>query len=64
MNVQQILRWIVVAIVLIVAVSLFSVILKVGAMLLSVALKILLVLLLVAIVLRFVGVAQQRRRRY
>lgn len=64
MNVQQILRWIVVAIVLLVAVSLFSVILKVGAVLLNIALKILLVLLLIAIVLRFIGGAQRRRRRY
>jgi hypothetical protein len=62
MNVEQILRWIVVAIVLIVAVSLFSVILKIGAVLLNVALKILLILLLIAIVLRFVGAAQRKRR--
>jgi hypothetical protein len=62
MNVEQILRWIVVAIVLIVAVSLFSIILKIGAVLLNVALKILLILLLIAIILRFVGVAQRKRR--
>lgn len=62
MDIQQILRWIVVAIVLIVAVSLLSLILKVGAALLSVAFRALLILLLVAIVLRFVGVFQQKRR--
>ncbi len=62
MDIQQILRWIVVAIVLIVAVSLLSVILKVGAALLAVAFRALLILLLIAIVLRFVGVFQQKRR--
>ncbi len=62
MDIQQILRWIVVAIVLVVAVSLFSFILKIGAALLSVALKVLLILLLIAIVLRFVGVLQHKRR--
>lgn len=62
MDIQQILRWIVVAIVLVVAVSLFSFILKIGAAILGVALKVLLILLLVAIVLRFVGVLQHKRR--
>lgn len=62
MDIQQILRWIVVAIVLVVAVSLFSFILKVGAAILGVALRALLILLLIAIVLRFVGVLQNKRR--
>ena len=62
MDLQQILRWIMIAIVLIVAMSLFSVILQVGAVLLKLGLKILLVLLLVAIVLRFFSHLRQRRR--
>lgn len=61
MNIQQVLRWIAIAIVLIVAVAVLSVILKVGAALLSLALKVLLVLLLIAIVLRFIDVVRDRR---
>lgn len=62
MDVQVILRWIMVAIVLIVAVALFGVILKIAGFLLAYALKALLVLLLIAIVLRFFSVLQQKRR--
>ncbi len=53
MDIQTILRWIAIAIVLIVAVAVLSVILQVGAALIKIALKVLLVLLLIAIVLRF-----------
>jgi uncharacterized membrane protein len=62
MDVQQILRWIIMAIVLLVAVSLLTVILKFGFVLLAIAVKILLVLLIVAVILRFFSALQQRRR--
>ena len=61
MDLQIILRWIMIAIVLIVAVALFGVILEIAGFLLAWALKILLVLLLIAIVLRFVTLLQERR---
>jgi hypothetical protein len=61
MDIQQILRWIAIAIVLIVAAAVLSIILQVGAVLLKLALQVLLFLLLVAIVLRFVDVLRQRR---
>lgn len=59
---QHILRWIVVAMVLIVAVVLLTSVLKVAGFLLNIALKALLVLLIVAVVLRFFEILQQRRR--
>lgn len=62
MDIQLILRWIMIAIVLIVAIALFGVILKIAGFLIGYALKALLVLLLVAIVLRFFSVLQQKRR--
>ncbi|WP_456424583.1 hypothetical protein [Rhodocaloribacter sp.] len=62
MDLQQILRWIVTAIVLMVAVVVLSLILKVAGFLLGYAIKVLLVLFLVAVVLRFIGLLQQRRR--
>ena len=61
MDIQQILKWITIAIVLIVAGAVLSVILQVGAVLLKLALKVLLFLLLAAIVLRFVDIIRQRR---
>ncbi|WP_457653343.1 hypothetical protein [Rhodocaloribacter sp.] len=62
MDLQQILRWIVTAIVLMVAVVVLSLILKVAGFLLGYAIKVLIVLFLVAVVLRFFGLLQQRRR--
>ena len=61
MDIQQILRWIVMAIVLMVAVALLGVILKFTGVLLQVALKILLFLLLTAIVVRFISLLRERR---
>lgn len=62
MDIQQILRWIVVAIVLIVAVVLLGALLQIAGFLLKFALRILLILFLVAIVLRFFGLVKERRR--
>jgi len=62
MDLQQILRWIVIAIVLMVAVVVLSLILKVAGFLLGYAIKVLIVLFLVAVVLRFFGLLQERRR--
>ena len=50
------------AIVMMVAVVLLSVILKVAGFLLGFSLKVLLVLFLIAVVLRFFSMLQQRRR--
>lgn len=61
MDIQQVLRWIIIAIVLIVAVSLLSVILDIAGALLNIGLKVLLVLFLVAIVLRFFDLVRERR---
>ncbi|HET6568027.1 MAG TPA: hypothetical protein VFG50_08680 [Rhodothermales bacterium] len=62
MDVQQVLRWIIMAIVLLVAVALLTVILRVGVVLLWLALKILVVLLVIAVILRFVSAIKERRR--
>ncbi|HEU5117842.1 MAG TPA: hypothetical protein VFT74_14540 [Isosphaeraceae bacterium] len=62
MDVQQVLRWIIIAIVLLVAVALLTVILKVGFVLLWLALKILVILLVVAVILRFFSALKERRR--
>ena len=62
MDIQIILRWIMIAIVLIVAIALFGVMLKIAGFLLGYALKALLVLLLIAVVLRFFTLLQQKRR--
>lgn len=62
MDVQQVLRWIIMAIVLLVAVALLSVILRVGVVLLWLALKILVILLIVAVILRFFSAIKERRR--
>ena len=61
MNIEQVLKWIAIAIVLIVAGGVLSVILQVGAVLLKLALKVLLFLLIVAVALRFIDVIRQRR---
>lgn len=60
MDIQQILRWIVVAIVLLVAMSLLGVVLKVGAALVSLALKLLVVLFVIAVILRLFGMLKKR----
>jgi hypothetical protein len=62
LDVQQILRWIVMAIVAMVAVVVLGVILKVAGFMLPYAIKGLVILLLVAVVLRLFGAAQSRRR--
>jgi hypothetical protein len=61
LDIQQILRWIVTAIVLMVAIVLLGVVLKMAGFLLSYAIKGLLILLLIAIVVRLIGALQQRR---
>ena len=58
---QQVLRWIVTAIVLIVAVVLLGWVLDIAGFLLRYAIKGLVILLLVAIVVRLIGAIQGRR---
>jgi hypothetical protein len=55
MSIDAILRWIVIAVVLTVAVALLSVLLQIGAFLLNVAVKALLALLVIAVALRLVS---------
>jgi hypothetical protein len=62
MKLEQILRLIVVAIVLMVAFSLLGYLLRIGSFLLGISIKVLIVLLLVAVVLRFVDLLRRRRR--
>ncbi len=61
MDIQKLLRWIAVVIVLIVAGGVLSVILKVGAAIGRIALPVLLVLLVIAIILRFIDALRRRR---
>lgn len=61
LEIQQILRWIVTAIVLMVAIVLLSVVLKMAGFLLHYAIKGLVILLLLAIVVRLIGALKQRR---
>ena len=61
MDIQQILRWIAIAIVLIVAGVVLAGILKIAVPLLTVVLRALLVLLIIAIILRFIDAIRQRR---
>ena len=61
MDVQKVLRWLVTAIVLLVAIVLLGFILQVTGFLLGYVIKILLILLAVAIVLRFFTILQERR---
>ncbi len=63
MDIQKILRWLVIAIVLCVALALLTFILEVSLQIIQFALPILLVLLLVAIVLRFFEALRNKRRR-
>jgi hypothetical protein len=64
MTIQRILQFILVAIVLMVAVSLLVFLLRVGVWLLGKLLGLLLLLLLVAAVLRFIELLANKRRRY
>ncbi len=61
MDIQQILRWIVIAIVMIVAICLLDSVLGLVGFLLNIALPVLLVLLVTAIILRFISMLRARR---
>jgi len=61
MDIQQILRWIVIAIVMIVAVVLLNSVLGVLGFMLHIALPVLLGLLIIAIILRFISMLRARR---
>ncbi len=61
MDIQQILRWIVIAIVMIVAVVLLDSVLGVLGFMLHIALPVLLGLLILAIILRFISMLRARR---
>lgn len=61
LDVQQILRWLVMAIVAMVAIVVLGVILKVAAFMLPYAVKGLVILLIVAIVLRLITAVRAKR---
>ncbi len=61
MDAQQVLRWLTVAIVMMLAVVVLSFVLKFAGFLLGYAIKILVILLVVAIALRFFTLLQERR---
>ncbi len=61
MDIQQILRWIVIAIVMIVAFVLLDSVLGVLGFMLHIALPVLLGLLILAIILRFITMLRARR---
>ena len=61
MDIQQIIRWIVITIMLLVAVVVLGAILNIAGFLLQFAIKALLILFVVAVVLRFVTVLLERR---
>ena len=61
-DLQQIIRWIVIAIVLLVAIVILNALLQVADFLLGFALKALIVLFIVALILRFISVLAQKRR--
>ena len=61
MDIQQILRWIVIAIVMIVAVMLLDSVLGLLGFMLNIALPVLLILLVTAVILRFVSMLRARR---
>lgn len=63
MSIERVLRWLVIAIVLVVAVSILQVIIGIVRNLLDIAVPVLLMLLLVAVVLRFFGYWREERRR-
>ncbi len=61
MDIQQIIRWIVIAIMLLVAVVILGAILNIAGFLLQIAIKALLVLFVIAVILRFFSVLKERR---
>ncbi len=61
MDIQQVLRWIVIAIVMIVAICLLDSVLGLVGFLLNIARPVLLVLLVTAIILRFISMLRARR---
>ena len=61
MKLEQVLRLIVIAIVLMVAFSLLGFLLRIGSVLLGLSVKILVVLLLVAVVLRFIDLLRGKQ---
>ncbi len=61
MDVQKVLSWLVVAIVMMLAIVLLGFVLQVAGFLVKYAIKILIILLVVAIVLRFFTVLQEKR---
>jgi hypothetical protein len=60
MKIEQLLRLIVIAIVILVAFSLLGYVLRFGSLLLGIGLKILVLLLIVAVILRFVEALRKR----
>lgn len=62
MDIQQIIRWIVIAIMLLVAVFILGSILNIAGFLLQFALKALIILFVIAVILRFFSVLAERRR--
>jgi hypothetical protein len=63
MTIERVLRLILIAVVLMVAVSLLGVLLQVGMWLLGFAVQVLVVLLVVAAALRFWELLREKRRR-
>ena len=61
MDIQQIIRWIVITIMLLVAVVVLGAILNIAGFLLQFAIKALLVLFGIAVILRFFSVLKERR---
>ncbi len=61
MDIQQIIRWIVIAIMLLVAVVILGAILNIAGFLLQFAIKALLILFVVAVILRFFSALKERR---
>ena len=61
MDFQQIIRWIVIAIMLLVAVVILGAILDIAGFLLQFAIKALLALFVIAVILRFFEALKQRR---
>lgn len=62
MDIQQIIRWIVIAIMLLVAVFILGSILNIAGFLLQFALKALIILFVIAVILRFFSALTERRR--
>jgi len=61
MDIQQIIRWIVIAIMLLVAVVILGAILNIAGFLLQFSIKALLVLFVIAVILRFFTALKERR---